>query len=445
MGRANPGLSLLLLSAALAGCGASAHDSAAAAADTTRPGDVVTTPESVAFGPPPPCEPGNGGITLPEGFCAIVVADGLGAIRHIAVAPNGDVYAARMRRGNNGPPAGVVALRDTTGDGKADVVEAFGATGGSGVALHGEHLYFAQNDAVLRWRMTPGQLVPQGAPDTLVTGLPTGGHSAKSLAFDGQGGMYVAVGSQTNSCQQADRQNRSPGHDPCTELQTRAGVWRFAADRTGQRQADAEHYATGLRNPYAITWADGALWATVHGRDQLSANWGFSEQDNAELPAEEIFRLERGADGGWPYCYQDGRANRKVMAPEYGGDGQQVGRCGDKLAPVASFPAHWAPNAMVVYTGTQFPERYRNGAFVAFHGSWNRAPLPQAGYNVAFLPMSGGRATGAHEVFADGFAGATPTPSGAHRPTGLAVGPDGSLYVSDDAGGRIWRIVYATR
>ena len=112
-------------------------------------------------------------------------------------------------------------------------------------------------------------------------------------------------------------------------------------------------------------------------------------------------------------------------------------------APVATFPAHWAPNGVVFYTGDLFPAHYRGGAFIAFHGSWNRAPGPQGGYNVVFVPFSGGDAAGAYETFADGFAGAEKSPDRAiHRPSGVAVGPDGALYISDDKGGRLWRVTY---
>ena len=154
--------------------------------------------------------------------------------------------------------------------------------------------------------------------------------------------------------------------------------------------------------------------------------------------------LKSGGDYGWPECYYDPFQKKLVLAPEYGGDGgKAVGPCANKLAPAAVFPAHWAPNAMVHYDKKQFPARYRDGVFIAFHGSWNRAPYPQGGYNVVFQPLAGDHASGNCEIFADGFAGAVVTPEGAeHRPAGLAVGPDGSLYVSDDVRGRIYRIVY---
>ena len=443
-----PGLVLLALPAlALAACNGSRG--AAQNADAAPRAEPAALPAASAVPPPaqkPQCAPGNGGITLPRGFCAVVVADSLGAPRHLAVAENGDVYAAlTSRRNQPNLPTGVLALRDADGDGRAELRERFGAGAGSGIAISGGWLYFAPNDGVVRWRMPPGRLVPEGGPERVVVDLPTGGHGAKGIALDGRGALFVSIGSLTNSCQTQDRQRGSRGRDPCAELQTRAGVWRFDAERQGQTQAQGERWATGIRNGMALAWNPeaGALFTVSHGRDQLGDWPGFDARYNAENPAEEMFRLDRGTNGGWPYCYATAQG-RKVLAPEYGGDGRQVGRCGTAADPVAALPAHWAPNALLFYTGTQFPERYRGGAFIAFHGSWNRAPLPQQGFNVVFVPFRGGAPAGPHEVFADGFAGTEPPDraTARHRPTGLALGPDGSLYVSDDAGGRIWRILW---
>ena len=182
---------------------------------------------------------------------------------------------------------------------------------------------------------------------------------------------------------------------------------------------------------------DGALYGVQHGRDQLGDSPGFTDEQSAELPAEEMFRVDEGDDFGWPYCYFDGRAGRRVLAPEYGGDGTEVGRCGDYEMPIATFPAHWAPNDIVFYDGAMFPAKYRGGAFVAFHGSWNRAPMPQAGYNVVFVPFSNG-AAGEWEVFAEGFAGGERGLPGSadHRPTGLALGP-GRVAVRERRRGRL--------
>jgi glucose/arabinose dehydrogenase len=369
---------------------------------------------------------------LPEGFCAVVVGTDLGRVRHLAVAPNGDVLAALS--GNTG---GILVLRDTSGDGRADVHHRVAAPPGSGIALDGTRLFYAPNDRVLRWEWPAGTLEPAGEPAVVVRDLPSGGHGATGIAVEG-GRLFASVGSRTNSCQREDREARSPGIDPCPELPTRAGVWRFDAGGAGQTQSDGAHFATGLRNPMALAIQPGTgdLFAMVHGRDQLGQNWGFSDEDNAEKPAEEFVALHEGSDAGWPYCYYDPDLQKKVLAPEYGGDGREVGRCGQAQDPLIGFPAHWAPNALVFYDAEAFPARYRGGAFIAFHGSWNRAPLPQAGYRVVFVPFKDGKPSGRYETFAMGVEGPT-----AIRPSGLAVGPDGSLYVGADASGTIWRIM----
>ena len=397
------------------------------------------------------CDPDNGGLTLPEGFCAVVVASDVSGARHIAVAPNGDLFVAlRNGRGPNRQVArgGVMVLRDTDGDGRADTRERWGENGGTGILLHDNHVYFAPDDAVLRYPMVPGSMRPSGPPDTIVMGLPSDrSHAAKSIAIGPDGSLYVNIGAPSNVCQTQPRMLGSPGMDPCRQLETRGGIWRFSVGREGQGQHGASPFATGLRNVVALTLnpATGSLFGTVHGRDSLHELWPdlFTEAQRVEKPAEEFVLIERGDDFGWPYCYHDPETNTKYLGPEYGGDGSEIGRCVGAKDPLVGFPAHWAPDGLVFYHGDQFPERYRGGAFIAFHGSWNRAPAPQAGYNVAFVPMSGDRVTGRWTVFADGFAGADVSPRGAaHRPTGLAVGPDGSLYIADDQGGTIWRVVY---
>jgi glucose/arabinose dehydrogenase len=391
----------------------------------------------------PVCAPNNAGLTLPPGFCALVVAESLGAARHIVALENGDLLVAI--RGQRG---GVRLLRDTSGDGKADVFRSFGAGGGTGIAYAGGYLYFGLDDAVVRWAWRPGQLEPVGAADTIVKNLTNRRqHASKGIAIGSDGMLYVNIGAPSNSCQVQDRQTGSPGQDPCPLLEIAGGIWRFDPRRTGQSQSDGLRFATGLRNALAVGVdpATGSLFAAQHGRDQLAINWPqlYTEAQSAELPAEEIFRIESGGDYGWPYCYYDWQRQQKVLQPEYGGDGKTVGRCESAQRPVAAFPGHWAPNAITFYSGRQFPQKYRGGLFVAFHGSWNRAPLPQAGYKVMFVPMARGAANGAPEVFADGFAGPELTPSGArYRPTGLAVGPDGSLFVTSDQGaGAVFRIL----
>ncbi|HKJ92757.1 MAG TPA: PQQ-dependent sugar dehydrogenase, partial [Longimicrobiales bacterium] len=309
-------------------------------------------------------------------------------------------------------------------------------------------LYFGLDDAVERFRLPDGALRPAGDGVVLVHDLPARpGHRAKSLAVQ-DGYVFVNIGSPSNSCQEQDRTNGSPGKDPCPELETRAGIWRFDANRQDQTEADGERYATGMRNTVALALdpGTGQLFGVIHGRDQLGQNWSdlYTLEQGAQLPAEEFVKVERGSDYGWPYCYYDGQQHKKVLAPEYGGDGgHAVGRCADKDMPLLAFPGHWAPDGLLFYTGTQFPESFRGGAFIAFHGSWNRAPMPQQGYKVVFVPFRDGAPAGKGTTFADGFAGPDVSPGDAlHRPVGLAVGPDGSLYISDDAGGRIWRVVY---
>ncbi len=405
-----------------------------------------------------PCAGNDGGITLPPGFCATIFADNIGHARQMVVAPNGVVYvntwSGRYYR-NDKPPAGgfLVALQDTTGDGRADMVARFGPgaetgnAGGTGIALYNGAIYAETNDRIVRYALPTGAVAPSGPPEVIVSGLPlTGDHPMHPFRIDAQGGLYVDLGSATNSCQVANRMPNSPGIQPCTELETRAGIWRYDANRTGQRFSPAERFVTGLRNGEGIAFdSAGRMFATQHGRDQLRENWPrlYTPEQGANEPAEELVQLERGADYGWPYCYYDLTQQKLVLAPEYGGDGKAIGPCADKRAPVAVFPAHWAPNDLLLYSGHQFPAAYQGGAFIAFHGSWNRAPFPQDGYNVVFQPLADGKATGPYVVFADGFAGAIKEPGqAAHRPSGLALGPDGALYISDDQRGRIWRVTY---
>ena len=396
--------------------------------------------------PGPVCAADNAGLKLPSGFCALVVADSIPRARHLKVAPNGDVLVAFA--GTRDTPGGVVALRDTTGDGRADVRVHFGGGPGDEVAFHGDYLYYTTTSAIMRFPWKAGSLEPSGPADTVVKGLPTNGHRTKNIAFAPDGGLFVNFGSPSNSCQQADRTNGSPGKDPCDELATRAGIWRFDPNKLDQTQADGVRFATGMRNSVALAIRpqDGRLYAAVHGRDQLFQNWGAVGYDSvagAEKPAEIFTRVSQGDDYGWPYCYYDPQLKQNILAPEYGGDGRKQGRCAAVKTPLIGFPAHWAPDGLLFYQGSQFPASFRGGAFIAFHGSWNRAPMPQGGYAVVFVPFSGNDPSGQWDVFADGFAGADKSPNGAaHRPVGLAEGPDGSLYVSDDAGGRIYRIVY---
>lgn len=412
---------------------------------------------------PAPCTTGTAELTLPTGFCATAFAESLGHARHLVVASNGDVYVTiegtqpapeKQMSGAEGKPApkaSFVALRDTNQDGRADVVKRVGTLGNTGIGLANGYLYVDEGAQIVRYQRSDSALVPEGKREVVVSGIPmNGGHRSRNFAIGSDGGLYYNVGSKTNSCQQKDRDNESPGVDPCTELETRAGIWKADATKTDQKYSPQARYATGIRNGMGIAIGpDGKLYATQHGRDQLHDNWPKvfpTTQYQAQNPGEELLQVNQGDDFAWPYCYYSVDLKKLVDAPEYGGDGTKADRCTSKKGPIAVYPGHWAPMSLLFYHGTAFPERYRNGAFIAFHGSWNRAPEPQAGYRVVFQPMTGGAASGEYETFANGFAGVPDSllqPGTAkHRPTGLAEAPNGALYVSDDMGGRIYRITF---
>ena len=414
------------------------------------------------------CAGDNGGIKLPPGFCATVFADTLGHVRHIVVAPNGDVYvntwSGPYYTGPTHPGGFLVALRDTNNDGKADVIKRFGpdATqkngGGTGIGLYKGALYAEEGDTtakrIVRYAISSDSMTPTSATsETIVSGLPfNGDHPMHPFVIDATGNMYMDIGTATNACQFKNRILESPGHKPCTELRTRGGIWRYDANKTNQRFSPAERYATSIRNAVGIAFDPGGqLYSTQHGRDQLFDNWPklYTADQGQNLPAEELLKIEQGGDYGWPTCYFDNQQAKLVLAPEYGGDGgKTVGDCATKKGPEAYFPAHWAPDGLVFYSGSLFPAHYKGGAFIAFHGSWNRAPGPQQGYNVAFVAFTGGKPVdpAKYEIFADGFAGGPLGPDSndraVHRPAGVTQGPDSALYITDDKGGRIWKVTY---
>lgn len=407
-------------------------------------------------GPQP--APDNGGLYLPDGFGALVVADSTGPARHLAVNENGDIYVKlRLSKGDSGN----LAMRDTDGDGRADSIVRFGNYPNDGslateMRIHKGYLYYSSELVIYRQKLKPGELIPTSPVETVLKDdHPHGSHwhITKPVAFDDKGNLYVPFGTPSNACSDISvtpgGTPGSPGLRPCPERELHGGIWRFPADRTGLTQRDGVRVATGIRSVVGIAWnpADGKLYAMQHGRDNLHMLWPdrFTPWQNAILPAEELLVIREGDDYGWPYTYYDHRRNANMTAPEYGGDSETVSPDSTLDLPAMGFPGHWAPNDILFYRGTQFPERYRNGAFMAFHGSTNRSPYPQAGYFVCFVPFRDGKPYGAWEVFADGFAGVDTivnTGDARHRPMGLAEGPDGSLYVSDSRKGKVWRILY---
>ncbi len=390
-------------------------------------------------------------LSLPANFKAQIVVAELGRNRHIAVNNNGDVFV-KLEKLLNGK--GIVQLRPDK-NGIYKEVNSFCNYTGTGIVIKKGYLYASSDEDVFRYKFNANNEIenPEN-PERIVTGLLSKRqHASKAFSLDNEGNIYVGVGAPSNACQEKDRQKGSPGMDPCPILETAGGIWQFKVDKLNQTYADGVHYVTGIRHVVGMDWnnASNDLYLMQHGRDQLSQFFPdmYTVEQNAEIPAEEFFRAKKGSDFGWPYCFFDPFQNKKLLSPEYGGDGKVQGRCADKDQPIMAFPGHWAPNDLMFYTGNQFPEKYKNGAFIAFHGSWNRAPLKQAGYNVVFVPFGAdGLPNGKYEEFATGFMGSASivSPGDAkHRPCGLSQGSDGSIYISDSKMGTIWKISYNSK
>lgn len=386
-------------------------------------------------------------LQLPTHFSATSLVKNQGRVRHIAIAPNGNLFLKleRLREG-----AGIILWRDLNKDGLYEDSLLFGNYIGTGIAIKGHSLYASSNQAIFRYQLDENfNPISPASPERIVYGLlDKGQHASKSITLDNNGFIYVNIGAPSNICQVEDRKAGSPGQMPCPILDSAGGIWRFSTSAIEQTYSQGIRYATGLRNVVGLDWNQEVndLYVTVHGRDLLFQHFPqlYDAKSGAELPAETFYRLKQGQDGGWPYVYWDQFKKKKILSPEFGGDGSKEGAL-NAIIPLADFPGHLAPNALLFYTGRQFPEKYRNGAFIAFHGSWNRNPEYQEGFYVVFLPMKNGIPTGEWEIFADGFTGKGKIMSpreAQHRPCGLAMSSDGSLIVSDDARGWVWKITY---
>lgn len=374
-------------------------------------------------------------VVVPEGFCVRVFATGLGPVRHLVALPSGVVVAATL-----GAP-GLLRLEDLDHDGRADTLTRFGpGQGGTGVTWSGGWLYFAADSALFRVAWPAQGRAPIGRLQRIAGPFPVGeygsAHTMKGVTVDREGAVFVSFGSESDNCQIVDRAPRSPGRWPCTELESRAGIWRFTPGPTGGLWP-GERFATGLRNAEALTFdpATNRIWALTHGRDFLNRTWGWSDEESAQQPAEMLEQIIQGGDYGWPYCHGYWEAGQTMLrvAPEYAG--HPGVDCSLKLAPVLGFPGHWAPMAAAI-SEPSLPPDWRSGIFVAFHGSRSRAPLAEGGHYLVYVPLDAtGRPAGAPRVFLRSIG-----PAGSLRPTGVAISSDGLIYVTDDEHGTIYRI-----
>ncbi|HNP23315.1 MAG TPA: PQQ-dependent sugar dehydrogenase [Panacibacter sp.] len=374
-------------------------------------------------------------LQLPAGFTATVVAEGLPGARHIAVTKQGGVYI-KLSQLKNGK--GIIYLKDTNGDGSFDMQTAFGDYPGTGIYIKDDYLYASSNDDVFRYQLDRnGEVMHPDAPERIITGLVNHNRdNSKSITVDNKNNIYVNVGSYLNAC--IVDPNAKMATTPCPLLDSAGGIWQFKTNRLNQQIKDAVHYGIGFKNVVGLDWNSktNSLFMLQHGRDQLHDLYPqyYSEEQAKMLPAETMYEVHKGTDGGWPYVYYDHFQHKKILSPEYGGDGKKTG--GENAAdPLVAFPAHLAPNGLLFYTGNNFPAKYKNGAFIAFHG---KSPELQKGYFLGFIAFKNGKPSGEWETFASNFT----TDNIAHKPCGLALAPDGSLYVTDDANGNIYHIQF---
>ncbi|MDI9336829.1 MAG: PQQ-dependent sugar dehydrogenase [Alphaproteobacteria bacterium] len=388
----------------------------------------------------------NKKILVPKNFLIEIIADNIGSARHLTVAPNGDIYV-KLNDLKDGK--GIVKLQK---NGATYTQYYFGNYEGTGICIQGNYLYASSNEAVYKYQFDKQwNIMNPNHPDTIIEKLVSEGqHESKSLVVNNQNEVYVNIGAYSNACQEQDRTPQSKGFFPCPILEKAGGIWKFSSQALHQSYPEGDRWATGLRNVVGLDWnyQTNSLFVTQHGMDQLADNYPqyYSKIKSANTPAECLYDTKLGTNAGWPYSYYDYELKKIMLAPAYGGDGIKEYQ-GVAQEPVMAFPAHLAPNGLLFYTGNLFPEKYKNGAFIAFHGSWNRSPEPQAGFFVVFVPFKDSKPTlkDSWEIFADGFAEVKNPKSpnlAKHRPCGLAQDIEGNLYISDDKMGTIYKVSY---
>ncbi|HEX3926420.1 MAG TPA: PQQ-dependent sugar dehydrogenase [Gemmatimonadales bacterium] len=374
-------------------------------------------------------------LVVPAGFCVRVWARQAGAVRHLVVHPSGWVVAAL----NTAP--GLVRFRDAKDTGTADQAIPFGpGDAGTGVAWGGGWLYFASDGALYRYRWPANRDAPDSEPEVIAKNLPVSGagwaHNMKGLALSRDGTVYLSYGSRTDNCQ-AGEEGPHPGLWPCPELNERAGVWSFTPPTAPGKAWTVARVATGLRNAesIAIDTITEHIWAATHGRDFLNHMWGWPDSISANQPAEMLEQIVPQADYGWPYCMGEWTTTHSTLirAPEYSQRAEVD--CSLKTQPILGFPGHWAPMAIAL-SNAAVPEPYTHGLLIAFHGSRSRAPLPEDGHYLIFVPFdSHGRPTSDTRIMLR-----SNEPPGALRLAGVTVTPDGMIYVADDDHGVVFRI-----
>ena len=343
----------------------------------------------------PSCADAND-IKLPKNFNINTYAEKLKGPRFMALSPDSVVFVTEIRSGQ------VIALPDLDNNGITDkyLIKAKYLRNPHGIAFYKEWLYVGEANQIVRYKYS-GYKNDLGKKEIVIPNLPRGGHSTKTILFGEDSKLYLSIGSSCNVCIEKDKR--------------RATIMQFNPDGSGGRI-----YAQGLKNSVGLALYPNTnqIWASNNGRDWLGDN----------LPPEEINIIKEGKHFGWPKCYGD-----NIPDPDYG----NKSFCKNTEPPVFEMQAHSAPLGLTFYTGSQFPKEFHGDLFVAFHGSWNRS-VP-TGYKVVRIKIKDNKPVSIEDFASGWLKGTTRTA----RPVGVLVNKDGSLLVSDDSGGKIFRISYS--